>query len=229
MTVDVRANRLRTPTPGREAMAWSLMLTAVITLGPACDRTVTGIDQVDAGVLAQAARISHGNAIPAERVLVDLLGRSERPDGGLLVPEMDSLFTLVLADREVDTRDWMRDAELRHRTLMAEAWKAIDARQPRTGERRLIEARALQSDVVAHALGRGGAVGYSAIVGLSLERSRGRLDATTPRRVRHMLETAFDLHEDAVEAIREGRLASAFDLAAHAAGLANTIFSWTMR
>jgi hypothetical protein len=190
----------------------------------ACDATVTEFDQIDGDVLAQVARIADGSLTPAERVLVDLMRRSDvESSGPVIIPQLDSLFTLVVEDRSADWAGEAARAARQHDGALADAWHQIENGSPGEGERRLMDARGVQSRTVARRLGRTGALGYIAIVAQSLERSSDRLGRSAPRRLRAMLDSALDLDNDARSALREGRVAEAFDLASHAAGLANTL------
>lgn len=197
------------------------LLLALVGVTAGCNPAITDLGDADADVLAQVARVSQGQVTPAERVLVDLLQRGSRDPGSPLdLPQLDSLYALTSSERlSGDAQDLIR----RHDRVSREAWAAIDAGDAGAGERWLEEARGIQSDFVASRLGRGGALGYIALVDRSLEQSRAAVSERTPRRVVRMLDTATDLHDEAREAIRAGRIADAFDLASHAAGLANTI------
>lgn len=207
---------------------FSLVLACTITI--ACDATVTEIDQIDSDLLAQVARISDGSLTPAERVLVDVMRRSDAgPAEQVLVPQLDSLFTLVVEDQSAGWTGEAARAARQHDGLLADAWHEIENGSASDGERRLMDARRLQSETVARRLGRAGAMGYIAIVTRSLERSSDRLEGMAPRRLRAMIDSALDLGDDARAALREGRVAEAFDLASHAAGLANTLQSGSTR
>lgn len=192
----------------------------------ACDATVTDIGKIDADLLAQVARIPDGSLTPAEVVLVDLLRSADSADGGApQIPQLDSLFTLVTTGRS----DGSAAVASRFSDIVESAWRHIDDGANATGECELIEARTLQSRVVADRLGTRGALGYVTIVSASLEHSDETVNARTPRRYRAMLESAFDLRDDARNAIRDGRVADAFDLASHAAGLANALAAGSVR
>lgn len=199
-----------------------LALTLLIAVAgtAACDAAITDIGQADSELLAQVARVSSGSVTPGERVLVEMLQRAATDEEApIVLPQLDSLFTLALRD---DAPDPDRLAS-RHRTLVRDAWRAIDAGDPTAGERWLNEARSVQSELVASRFGTAGALGYIALVGRSLDRSEALEGPRSARHIRHMLDTARDLYAESRDAVRQGRLALAFDLASHAAGLANTI------
>jgi hypothetical protein len=228
-----REGERRTTEPARSITAtmrigFSLILGCTLAL--ACDATVTELDQIDSDLLAQVARISDGSLTAAERVLVDLMRRPDAaPPDLLVIPQLDSLFALVVNDRSPDWAGHAARVDRQHADALAEAWREIENGNAPDGERRLLDARRVQSETVAERLGKAGAWGYIALVGTSLERSRESADERAPRRFRAMLGSAFDLRDDARAALREGRMADAFDLASHAAGLANTLAAGTTR
>jgi hypothetical protein len=198
----------------------------------ACDASITDVGEIDADVLAQVARVSAGSATPAERVLVDLFGRmdSGRNDGATpVLPQLDSLFVLTLADPTPEFAERAASTGDYHEKLVRDAWSAIDAGDSENGERLLVDARDLQSDVVAGRLGKAGALGYIALVGRALDRARREADPDSDPRLTSMLDSALDLREDATRAVREDRLSDAFDLASHAAGLANALATGHVR
>lgn len=190
----------------------------------ACDASVTDIDDIDADVLAQVARVSAGDATPAERVLVELLRRDDADwltDTASDLPQLDSLFALTLADPDRESSARAPGVRARYEQLVRQAWDAIDAGDASGGERLLVGARALQSEVVGQRLGKAGALGYIALIERALDRARRQTGPQTPLGLASMLDSAVDLCEDASRAVRDDRLAEAFDLASHAAGLAN--------
>jgi hypothetical protein len=211
------------------AMRASLLVAAGgVALG--CDATIVGLDPVDGSVLDVITRVSTGQLSPAEQVLLDLLrpadGRRGDPS---YIPQLDSLFDLVIADRSPAFAERAIEVRLQHEILIRDAWREIDAGNTGAGERGLLEARSVQTQLVAQRLGRVGALIYVAAVSRSLQHAFDRADSGMPRRSRSMLRSALDLRDDARAAIRNGRLPAAFDFASHAAGLANTLASGAQR
>jgi len=190
----------------------------------ACDASVTSIDEIDADVLAQVARVSAGDATPAERVLVELLRRDDADwlnDTASDLPQLDSLFALTLADPDRESAAQAVALRAQYEQLVRQAWDAIDAGDAEGGEQLLVHARSLQSEIVGRRLGKAGALGYIALIDRALDRARRQTGPQTPLGLASMLDSAVDLCDDASRAVREDRLAEAFDLASHAAGLAN--------
>jgi hypothetical protein len=212
----------------RPARAMTL-LTLVAALTAACDRSPTAADAVQADglrlVLAAAALAEPGSVEIAFRDLAWRLATTVEPAPRL--PVLDELFDLAMARVARDRGQAAADRLRQQHTLSTDnAWTAVAAGDDDLADLALAEARAVMVAHTVDALGETIAVAYVAILGLAIDNVSDRLERpghSLHPRARRMLASARNLHGDAGIALLRADVPGALDVAAHGAGLINSL------